>query len=718
MCWAYQGDNLSEKTKENVEAPRHVRILSLKEDGSVVKISFQGHMKSGTLKVGNYNAFMQDAEGCRAITPVKYRVYVRCLGCATEEADFHTKDGLEFNGVMKVGKMSVVSRPTYTYEAWFKSPLSGKLNREIFGGANSGLTLANVGAVPCMHDVGAGIIRGGKKESGYQLHAGSTDKWGSFCFQADTWYHVAVTKDLDGEVKMFVNGRDVTADGHKLDASKQSTLASSFGGGFGDGGQLFNVRIWNFARSQHELYQDAYVTRVSKMSHVNGLDHWWPLTEDLKDVMTGVPLEGQDARYSPLWCTELEASGMRGCSDWGSLTKGEGAVMAMQAIAVCFDADCNGHGTTADPAPADGSDGCQCDCTEGYSGGGCEIPPFPSIKLKTGPMNSKPDAATFEAAVNAAVNTAASGYCSKELTSVDRYNNAITCGGGNTNIAYKFEIMFMVDVPGQWEFDFNVDFGWGGVVTFDGVRAPEGYHSGDHWWSHNLDRALPLDFIHDFSTGLHMMEVYGAEGCCDGASNIRFKKPHDTEWQHLSLAALKEKVEVPSIKLSTGKLSSKPSNAGFEHAVNHAVTMVPYGSKNIDSLHDYSNGRGTAVTFNAGTRNIAYKMEVAFKVDEPGEWHFDFNVDFGWGGVVTFDGKRSPEGYHSGDHWWAGNVNKALPLDVAHTFDIGLHTMVVYGAEGCCDGGSHIRFMKPGSDWQMLSVTNLLALDGPIVVQR
>jgi hypothetical protein len=103
----------------------------MKEDGSVVKISFQGEeKKSGVLRVGNYNAFMQDAEGCRAITAVKYRVFVRCLGCSAEEAEFHTKDGAQFNGVMTIGKMAESTRSQYTYEAWFRSPLLGKLPRE------------------------------------------------------------------------------------------------------------------------------------------------------------------------------------------------------------------------------------------------------------------------------------------------------------------------------------------------------------------------------------------------------------------------------------------------------------------------------------------------------------------------------------------------------------------------------------------------------------
>merc|ERR1719316_1174927 len=158
ICWAYQKDPKG-PTLENKPAPRHVRILSMKEDGSVVKISFQGEEKSGTLKVGNYNAFMQDAEGCRAIGPVKYRVYVRCLGCSTEEAEFHTKDGAQFNGVMTIGKMDQKTFSQFTYEAWFRSPLQGKLPREIFGGVESGLTLANVGAVPCMHEVGRGLVQ-------------------------------------------------------------------------------------------------------------------------------------------------------------------------------------------------------------------------------------------------------------------------------------------------------------------------------------------------------------------------------------------------------------------------------------------------------------------------------------------------------------------------------------------------------------------------------
>jgi hypothetical protein len=286
----------------------------MEEDGSVVKISFQGQEKSGLLRVGNYNAFTQDAEGCRAITPVKYRVYVRCMGCSTvEDGDFHVFDGSQFNGKMAIGHMATTTRAQYTYEGWMRSPLAGKLRREIFGGSSSGLTLVNEGAVPCMHDVGSGYMKGGNKETGYQLHVGGTNKWGAFCFEEDTWYFVAVTRNLDGEVKVYVNGRDVTQEGHAISTNTQSTLEPTVGGGFIDGGQLFNLRIWSYARTQLELYSDAFATRFEDIqTDINGLDHWWPLTHDMKDLMTGMALQGPEVRFKPVWWSDLEISGMRG----------------------------------------------------------------------------------------------------------------------------------------------------------------------------------------------------------------------------------------------------------------------------------------------------------------------------------------------------------------------------------------------------------------------
>ena len=97
----------------------------MEHDGSVVKISFKGEEKAGVLRVGNYGSFL-DGVGCGAVTPVKCRFYVCCLGCATERSDFHAKDGAQFTGPMSMGKLGKSSRAEYTYEGWFRSPLAGK----------------------------------------------------------------------------------------------------------------------------------------------------------------------------------------------------------------------------------------------------------------------------------------------------------------------------------------------------------------------------------------------------------------------------------------------------------------------------------------------------------------------------------------------------------------------------------------------------------------
>merc|ERR1719183_993074 len=118
-CWPYEQGNknicFSQNHTENKPAPRHVSIHSLEKDGSVVKVSFRGEEKTTTLRVGNYGSFL-DGVGCGAATPVSYRVYVRCLGCATERSDFHSKDGSQFNNVMTIDHIGKKKRAAYTYE--------------------------------------------------------------------------------------------------------------------------------------------------------------------------------------------------------------------------------------------------------------------------------------------------------------------------------------------------------------------------------------------------------------------------------------------------------------------------------------------------------------------------------------------------------------------------------------------------------------------------
>jgi hypothetical protein len=289
---------------KNVLAPRHVTIHSLEDDGSVVKVSFRGEEKSHVLRVGNYGSFL-DGVGCGAVTPVTYRVYVRCLGCVTERSDFHSKDGAQFNGAMHMKAIPALEE--YTYEAWFRSPLLGNFRRELFGGSTAGLVLVNEGNAACSSGHGAGVT----DTTSYQLHAGNTNVYSTTCFRKNLMYYVAVTKGRNG-VHVYVNGQEVTYRDEN-GAVSASHLGHSFGGGFTDGGQLFNVKIWNHARSLESLMTDAAVTDKDAISSSAGLLHWWPLTENIQDIVTGSPLTGPAVRYAPVWCSDLEATGMRVC---------------------------------------------------------------------------------------------------------------------------------------------------------------------------------------------------------------------------------------------------------------------------------------------------------------------------------------------------------------------------------------------------------------------
>lgn len=314
-CWPYEeglehvcfahSEGASGHAAQNVPAPRHVTIHSMEEDGSVVKISFHGEEKVGVLRIGNYGSFL-DGVGCGAVTPVSYRVYVRCLGCVSERSDFHSKDGAQFNAAMSIPQLGKSVRAKYTYEAWFKSPLEGTFRREIFGGATSGLVLVNENKVDCKR-----WGDGTNEHTTYQLHAGNTNAYSTTCFQKNNFYHVAVSRDEDGQVKVYVNGHQVAALEGGEDSSP-SKLATSFGGGFADGGQLFNVRVWDYARSPSDLIEYSAVTDPELMETA-GLAHWWPLTDGTTDIMTGSKLQGPDVRYSPIWCSDLEGTGMRVC---------------------------------------------------------------------------------------------------------------------------------------------------------------------------------------------------------------------------------------------------------------------------------------------------------------------------------------------------------------------------------------------------------------------
>lgn len=52
--------------------------------------------------------------------------------------------------------------------------------------------------------------------------------------------------------------------------------------------------------------------------------------------------------------------------------------------------------------------------------------------------------------------------------------------------------------------------------------------------------------------------------------------------------------------------------------------------------------------------------------------------------------------------WWAGNWNSNAVFKLKYDFPKGKHTIIVYGAEGCCDGNMDIRIKRDDGPWTPL----------------
>ena len=83
--------------------------------------------------------------------------------------------------------------------------------------------------------------------------------------------------------------------------------------------------------------------------------------------------------------------------------------------------------------------------------------------------------------------------------------------------------------------DFRIapDFGFGGGAFLDG--SPVAYNPNDMWWGLNWNNTSQLfTFSSALGAGIHTLDVYGQEGCCDGPTGGQFKIGQDGTWTPFS----------------------------------------------------------------------------------------------------------------------------------------------------------------------------------------
>ena len=171
--------------------------------------------------------------------------------------------------------------------------------------------------------------------------------------------------------------------------------------------------------------------------------------------------------------------------------------------------------------------------------------------------------AHYRNTVRALDNVAATaGYCDATVASFTGLSNQSVCGGSNVNLAFHFGVDFNLTGGQAGDFSLRVgpDFGLGGAVFLDGQLL--GVRTTDMWWSGSYGSASQFFEFDSLAllTGLHHLDIYGLEACCDGAQEAQFRLASNAAWTTFSvldgLKAAPEPGSVPLVLAGLGGLAA------------------------------------------------------------------------------------------------------------------------------------------------------------------
>ncbi len=126
------------------------------------------------------------------------------------------------------------------------------------------------------------------------------------------------------------------------------------------------------------------------------------------------------------------------------------------------------------------------------------------------------------------------GYCDTSPAAYLALENSAACGGGNENIAFKFEVGFGISSAGTISFQVGPDFGKGGAVFLNGALLAAA--NDDRWWEGNYAKTSEIFSLQNIAIGVgnHTLSVYGLEGCCDGLQSAKFSLNGNPNWTTFS----------------------------------------------------------------------------------------------------------------------------------------------------------------------------------------
>jgi hypothetical protein len=150
------------------------------------------------------------------------------------------------------------------------------------------------------------------------------------------------------------------------------------------------------------------------------------------------------------------------------------------------------------------------------------------------PQSSAADVAAFNSAP-----AGAAGYGSTTLTTLADFSNQLTFEGTDRDIGYHIQAIVLVGPAdaGTWQLRVGADFGLGGTLLVDGSVVD--FRATDMWWNQSFED--PSQYLHgsvSLGVGVHTVDVYGFENCCDGPSRMEYLSPTSGGWTVFSTGTL------------------------------------------------------------------------------------------------------------------------------------------------------------------------------------
>lgn len=314
-----------------------------------------------------------------------------------------------------------------------------------------------------------------------------------------------------------------------------------------------------------------------------------------------------------------------------------------------------------------------------------------------------------------------SGYCFTSRNDMSLHSNQRLCpGGSNSNIAQRFQINFR-EHSGQstWRFAVFMDSGLGYTASWNNNELTR--YAADVWGG----SSNPIWFIlRDVPRGVHSLVVTGRENCCDGEAGGWSVERNGQGFNALSVDTLNNlgntlrpghEMRIPP-HYDGNRLWIRYTSVPFpdrlaspDHTADWIERRVRAGGipgsgafcdRQLSNLNLYANSR---VCSGGTNSNFGQKFEIQFY--EPrgnANWKFSMQLDAGLGWAIYLD--RTLRDSNHNDLWTNGN-GRILEFGGVSP---GYHTLVVYGAENCCDGQvGEWKFARNNRWWNSLSVDNL-----------